>query len=1162
MRVACGIGNKLICGAVFLSMPGEPPLRLSGEFIMLSQDAMNAILSLPQGDSQIILRAKGIAKAAFPDRVYENEPTDTTATGRHQSLLSFMGKLRIKPVTAGDSWQPPTIQELIEAGMWFGTEWCVPAIPEQELRKFVEQKAYAYGEEKAIINAVQEAHVTDLRLSDDEVDINELMRNTVVSSVKNAKDTKTTKTSIYDFFSKCDKVPAAIKKLRKIQNTEAYQNAKTTTLAGATISSLYKDGRSKADSVFSGFYFGDIDKVPVDEVQNVYNELYAQDGVIGVAISSSGKGIRALLYVKDGDIHSIHKEFLRLANNLISVKRIKQTYNDFKVDNAMNTINQLSFIVSNFKYKEKSKIYVPIVTTTEKQDTPVSLFADYTDAEKAKLKELVKNRKKKTTNLPGLVNKERTVLKGKLKVDVRALKAAKNIEKQLVTEEVAEYIARTAVDSVDFVVQPGDMVDTSAGGKLLNIPLTDDSVLEQALLNRIYLRQQQAKFFDNHPNCGIPLCDRVVDDKHHDTVANAVLKIIDDQGSRIVVYNEVIYVYYNNRYMMFSEDMFAAHIATNYLKYLVTISYTQIEDKEGNLKTVPCLSPLQLSPSVEKQTLNRIRQLCIVDKNPRYSSRLTDINEVFSLLDNEQAGCVWLGDQECPFDIENTLFCPSFGYNILTGERITYTRDMFCTAYLGVDVDETKTDTPGLDKILNDQFGDEPDTINLFYECAGYLVAPSKRREVIVVLLGDKRTGKSTLADALFNVVGNSQNIDENTFKSEHGTQGIVNARLLLSMESRTISRTTESAMKSISGNDPILVNRKFKGITSQRVPGKILIVNNEMPSISDPYLVSRMENTCITFKHSFFGKEDHYLKERIMKNELQAFLNKCIAGYRRLVNNNFVFTDTKNSRNTRQKLSNDNFSYEMYLENCCEYNESEGISSIALYSDYCEWFRLNYTDPLIKPVGMNKFITTLLKNNTNVIKSRRTINGKAVMWLQGVTTTVDITAGTIDEGLEVSNDVQSENIDAMHEERTGGSCELGNGGDVREQSTTTSDSDGDRQKGTELPNYLLQDMEKRNDDNIDEPITKVSKRQSRRNVQRMQEDKRLSVSSNDCTGVSKNGGTGSPSNTESTCVTDTGKTAETCYDKRKDSRQVQKGGKVVQRTPNGNGKGKSANKK
>jgi len=607
----------------------------------------------------------------------------------------------------------------------------------------------------------------------------------------------------------------------------------------------------------------------------------------------------------------------------------------------------------------------------------------------------------KSTILPELVEKERSVLRGKEKLSAKKIKTARTI----VSNAKARELAEKALDKVDITIQRKDLKPVDKDSVSVSIDIDADKHLENALLWKVYLRQVQSQFFDPKPECGIPMDLRIVENTHHKTIAEAILKIIDTQGGRIVVYNEEIYVYANNRYMQLGSGIFRTHISKCYLDNLLTVTFVETQNEKGEIVPTPTYSSVKLSPSSESAMYNILLDYCTIEKNARISTRFTSLDETAPLLDNEQAGCVWLGEGECPYDLQNTLFCPSFGYNMLTGEHYKYTRDMFCSSYLSVDVDERQTKTPGIDRILHDQFGDEPGMIELFYECTGYLVAPSKKREVIITFLGDARSGKSTIAEALFNVIGNSQKIDDNTFKSEHGTQGIANARLLLSTEAKNISGNTEAALKSISGNDPILINRKFKGITSQRIPGKILIVNNEMPHITDPYLLSRMEDTCMTFKKSFKRREDHNLKESILKNELTAFLTKCVIGYRRLVDNKFVFTRTKNVIETQRQLERDNFSYNTFINSCCEYTPEASISSLTLYQEYCTWFRLNYPDTAFKPVGMNKFITTLMKSK-GVQKSEKKVDGRRMMWLHGVTISVDNSLDYVEERLEVeSND-------------------------------------------------------------------------------------------------------------------------------------------------------------
>jgi len=329
--------------------------------MVLSDSIKNAILAMPYEDDSILTRARVLASYVYPNKVVEGDTTNPRATGRRQTIISFMGKLRIKPSTEG-YWRLPTIEETIKAGLWFGREWCVPAVPDELLIPLVERIAKSYAGSVAVSTIQEQEDVTPLTLSDYTVDVENLMKTTFVDRVRFANDIKTTRISIYDFLAPCNTVPYEIHVLRNIQDKKKYEYAKATTLPGAALSVNYKGTRGKTNATFNGFYCGDFDKVPADEVKRLYREVYAQEGVIGVGISSSGKGIRVLLYSKWCSMYSLHRHFVSLASNLDTVKYLFSTAPEFKIDPCMSNVSQVTFIVSNFAYKTKSKIFIPVDT--------------------------------------------------------------------------------------------------------------------------------------------------------------------------------------------------------------------------------------------------------------------------------------------------------------------------------------------------------------------------------------------------------------------------------------------------------------------------------------------------------------------------------------------------------------------------------------------------------------------------------------------------------------------------------------------------------------------------------------------------------------------------------------------------------------------------------
>lgn len=99
---------------------------------------------------------------------------------------------------------------------------------------------------------------------------------------------------------------------------------------------------------------------------------------------------------------------------------------------------------------------------------------------------------------------------------------------------------------------------------------------------------------------------------------------------------------------------------------------------------------------------------------------------------------------------------------------------------------------------------------------------------------------------------------------------------------SKTDSRTVIERLLSISGEDAITVNRKFRDQVSVRLPTRFMIISNELPAFGDSSgaIASRFVITTLT--RSFLGKENIHLEQALLA-ELPGILNWALVGLDRI---------------------------------------------------------------------------------------------------------------------------------------------------------------------------------------------------------------------------------------------------------------------------------------
>src|SRR5262249_34938023 len=86
----------------------------------------------------------------------------------------------------------------------------------------------------------------------------------------------------------------------------------------------------------------------------------------------------------------------------------------------------------------------------------------------------------------------------------------------------------------------------------------------------------------------------------------------------------------------------------------------------------------------------------------------------------------------------------------------------------------------------------------------------------------------------------------------------------------------------SISGEDAITVDRKFKDHWTGRLPTRFLMLTNELPQFTDASGALASRFIIITFRNSFYGRENVTLTEELLE-EASSIFNWALEGFDRL---------------------------------------------------------------------------------------------------------------------------------------------------------------------------------------------------------------------------------------------------------------------------------------
>lgn len=246
----------------------------------------------------------------------------------------------------------------------------------------------------------------------------------------------------------------------------------------------------------------------------------------------------------------------------------------------------------------------------------------------------------------------------------------------------------------------------------------------------------------------------------------------------------------------------------------------------------------------------------------------------------------WLDEPEGVPSTNDLILANNGIVNLATGELLPLTGDYFATGVPVWAYDPKATCPTWLQKL------DEwlhPSFHATLQEWFGYTLTPDTSFEKFLGCIGASRGGKGTITRVNEALVGfeHRSSIMLNDLAGEFGLQSSIDDRLIIIPDAHDAEVSKRSnaieRIKSITGNDPISVNRKNRRmLPSVRIPAKIVMVSNKHPKFLDESGGLAVRELVIVFENSFAGKEDRRLKEKL-EAELSGIANWAIEGVRRL---------------------------------------------------------------------------------------------------------------------------------------------------------------------------------------------------------------------------------------------------------------------------------------
>lgn len=235
---------------------------------------------------------------------------------------------------------------------------------------------------------------------------------------------------------------------------------------------------------------------------------------------------------------------------------------------------------------------------------------------------------------------------------------------------------------------------------------------------------------------------------------------------------------------------------------------------------------------------------------------------------------------------------------------------------------------------------DEP-SIALLQEYVGYVLSGRTDMQKMLLLIGPTRSGKGTIARMLAELVGRGHVAGPTlaSLGTNFGLSPLLGKPLAIVSDARLGSAPADAVVErllSITGEDMLTVDRKFKDPWSGKLSTRFVILSNELPKFRDASGAIANRLVILQMTKSFLGREDRAL-DRHLRAELPGILLWSLQGLDRLVRNG-RFTVPSSSDDATNLMMDLASPVSAFVRERCRRGPTEDVSRDGLYDSWKVW--------------------------------------------------------------------------------------------------------------------------------------------------------------------------------------------------------------------------------
>jgi putative DNA primase/helicase len=253
--------------------------------------------------------------------------------------------------------------------------------------------------------------------------------------------------------------------------------------------------------------------------------------------------------------------------------------------------------------------------------------------------------------------------------------------------------------------------------------------------------------------------------------------------------------------------------------------------------------------------------------------------------------------------------------------------------------DETAPSPQRWLRFLGELWPEDAESISTLQQFFGYVISGRTDHHKILLLIGPTRAGKGVIARILKALVGDGNHAGPTlaSLGTNFGLQPLIGKPLAIVSDARLGGANTHHVVErllSVSGEDMLAVDRKYRDPWTGTLPTRFLVISNELPRFGDASGAIANRFVTLMLSQSWLGKENTKLTNELLE-ELPGILNWALDGLQYLEAEG-RFTEPKSSQDAMLALQDLVSPVSAFVRECCD-KEGE-IDCKVLYLAWKAW--------------------------------------------------------------------------------------------------------------------------------------------------------------------------------------------------------------------------------